>query len=214
MIGYSKEYFDWQKNLGELGGLYDTFKYAPYVKKEDVVLDFGCGGGYILKSLNIANSFGVELNDVAREECTSKGLKVEASVDNFEKNKFDVIFSNHVFEHLDSPLDTAKILGHYLKEDGLLLITVPNECNVKYRPNNIDQHLFTWSEVNLGNLLYKAGYEILEVKTVKFRWTPRFTWIHKIFGLAVFKLFCYINASIHFDRKEVMAIVRKPKNFN
>ena len=52
MIGYSKEYFDWQKNLGELGGLYDTYKYLPYIKKDDYVLDFGCGGGYILKSLN------------------------------------------------------------------------------------------------------------------------------------------------------------------
>jgi SAM-dependent methyltransferase len=214
MIGYSKEYFEWQKNLGELGGLYDTFKYLPYVKKDSFVLDFGCGGGYILKSLNVPNSFGVEPNEVARKECISKGLKVSESLDYFEFNTFDLIYSNHVFEHLDSPLETAIKLGSYLKDQGVLIITVPNECSVKYVPNNIDQHIYTWSEINLGNLLYRAGFEILEVKSVKFRWTPRFTWIHKLFGISVFKIFCFINSIIHLDRKEVMAVVRKvnPKN--
>jgi SAM-dependent methyltransferase len=209
MIGYKQEYFNWQKNLGVLGGKYDIFKYLPYIKNKDFVLDFGCGGGYILKSLNLQNSFGVEPNDAAREECKLKGLQVEASLDNFEKNYFDLIYSNHVFEHLDSPLEIAIKLRSYLKVNGLLLIAVPNECNVKYVSNNIDQHIYTWSEINLGNLLLKAGFEILEIKTIKFRWTPRFVWIHKVFGLYIFRLFCYLNAILHFDRKEVFAVVKK-----
>ena len=209
MIGYTHEYFKWQKKLGVLGGMYDKFKYLPYLRNQDYVLDFGCGGGYILHSLNIPNSFGVEPNVVAREECILKGLRVKASIDNFEKNYFDLIFSNHVFEHLDAPLETAIKLRGYLKVNGLLLIAVPNECHVKYVPNNIDQHIYTWSEINLGNLLLKAGFEILEVKTIKFRWTPRFTWIHKLFGISIFRYFCYLNAILHFDRKEVFAVARK-----
>jgi SAM-dependent methyltransferase len=209
MIGYKQEYFNWQKKLGLLGGKYDKYKYMPYINKNDCILDFGCGGGYILQSLNIPNSFGVEPNDSAREECTLKGLQVEASIDNFEKKYFDLIYSNHVFEHLDSPLETAITLRSFLKDNGLLLVAVPNECNVKYVPNNIDQHIYTWSEINLGNLLLKAGFQILEVKTIKFRWTPRFVWIHKVFGFSIFRLFCYLNAIFHFDRKEVFAVVRK-----
>jgi SAM-dependent methyltransferase len=209
MIGYAKEYFDWQKQLGKLGGKYDKYKYLPYIEDGNCILDFGCGGGYILEALNQPNSFGLEPNDIAREECISKGLSVKSSLDSFSKNFFDVIYSNHVFEHLDSPLETAIKLGTYLKKNGLLLITVPNECNVRYIPNNIDQHIYTWSEINLGNLLFRAGFEIVEVKTIKFRWTPRFLWIHSLFGLSTFKMFCHINAIIHFDRKEVMAVVRK-----
>jgi len=56
-----------------------------------------------------------------------------------------------------------------LKKEGILIVTGPNECNVKYVENNIDQHLYTWSEINLGKLLYKAGYQIIEVKTIRFR---------------------------------------------
>ena len=212
MIGYSKEYFDWQKKLGQLGGFYDNYKYVPYIRKDDHVLDFGCGGGYILNALKVIHRFGVEPNEVAREECNSKGLNVSEGLKNYSLDTFDIIYSNHVFEHLDSPLETAINLGTYLKKNGLLIITVPNECNVKYVPNNIDQHIYTWSEINLGNLLYRAGFEVVEVKTIKFRWTPRFTWIHKIFGIGAFKVFCYINAIIHFDRKEVMAIGRKILN--
>jgi SAM-dependent methyltransferase len=209
MIGYNAEYFNWQKELGVLGGKYDTLKYLPYINQNDKILDFGCGGGYILKELDHRNAFGVEPNPVAMNEALNKGLKVFPSIEEFQHSTFDVIFSNHVFEHLQSPLDVAIDLKQYLKIGGLLLVTVPNECNVKYIPNNFDQHLFTWSEINLGNMLFKAGYEIIEVKQIRFRWTPRFTWIHRFFGFKIFRLFCYMNSFLHNDRKEVMAIVRK-----
>lgn len=209
MIGYNAEYFNWQKELGVLGGKYDTLKYLPYINQNDKILDFGCGGGYILKELDHRNAFGVEPNPVAMNEALNKGLKVFPSIEEFQHSTFDVIFSNHVFEHLQSPLDVAIDLKQYLKIGGLLLVTVPNECNVKYIPNNVDQHLFTWSEINLGNMLFKAGYEIIEVKQIRFRWTPRFTWIHRFFGFKIFRLFCYMNSFLHNDRKEVMAIVRK-----
>jgi SAM-dependent methyltransferase len=208
MIGYNEEYFNWQRELGFLGGKYDTLKYLPYINENDKILDFGCGGGYILKELDHKNAFGVEPNPVAMNEALNKGLNVFPSIEIFQHSTFDIIFSNHVFEHLDSPLEVAVDLKQYLKIGGLLLVTVPNECNVKYIPNNVDQHLYTWSEINLGNMLLKAGYEIIEVKTIRFRWTPRFTWIHHLFGFKLFRLFCYMNSFLHNDRKEVMAIVR------
>ena len=46
MIGYSEDYFYWQKQLGFLGGKYDTIKYLKYIKGNDKILDFGCGGGF------------------------------------------------------------------------------------------------------------------------------------------------------------------------
>lgn len=209
MIGYKEAYYKWQKKLGELGGTYDTLKYIPYIKKGFTVLDFGCGGGFILEALKLEKGFGVEPNDTARFECELKGLKVSSTIDSYKQESFDLIYSNHVFEHLDSPLETAINLRSYLKKEGILIVTVPNECNVKYVENNIDQHLYTWSEINLGNLLYKAGYQIIEVKTIRFRWTPRFTWIHSFFGFHIFKIFCYLNSFVHNDRKEIMAIAKK-----
>jgi SAM-dependent methyltransferase len=209
MIGYSEDYFNWQKQLGFLGGKYDTIKYLKYIKENDKILDFGCGGGFILKELNHRDAFGLEPNPTAMADALSKGLKIVSSLEQLQKDSFDVIFSNHVFEHLECPIEIARELKKYLKIGGLLLVTVPNECSVKYTPNNIDQHLYTWSEINLGNMLYKSGYEVLEVKTIRFRWTPRFTWVHHFFGFNIFKLFCYFNSYLHRDRKEVMAVVRR-----
>ena len=40
----------------------------------DKVLDFGCGGGYMLSTFENTEKFGVELNDIAREKA-KKNLK-------------------------------------------------------------------------------------------------------------------------------------------
>ena len=43
---YDDDYFDWQAEAGEFGGWANQTKFVDYISKDDVVLDFGCGGGY------------------------------------------------------------------------------------------------------------------------------------------------------------------------
>lgn len=37
-------------------------KYTGYISKEDVVFDFGCGGGFLLKNIECKKKIGVEIN--------------------------------------------------------------------------------------------------------------------------------------------------------
>ena len=46
-----EDYFDFQASIGEFGGWANVTKFSDYVAPGDTVLDFGCGGGYLLKNL-------------------------------------------------------------------------------------------------------------------------------------------------------------------
>ena len=43
--------------------------------------------------------------------------------------KYDLFFSSHVIEHMYNPLDIKDWANHFLKKDGILLITCPNGSN-------------------------------------------------------------------------------------
>ena len=58
---YDETYFDWQRNQGLFGGRKNRATFAPYVQPTDCVLDFGCGGGYLLAQIDVAQSGGVRV---------------------------------------------------------------------------------------------------------------------------------------------------------
>ena len=67
---YDNNYFDnYQKQIGEFGGKANLFKFQKHISKGDKILDFGCGGGFLLNNLNCKSKFGVEINPFAREYC-------------------------------------------------------------------------------------------------------------------------------------------------
>ena len=65
MTHYDKKYFDWQKQVGVIGGYLNKFKFESQVKDTDVLMDFGCGGGYLLNNFNNAKKIGFEINKSA-----------------------------------------------------------------------------------------------------------------------------------------------------
>jgi 2-polyprenyl-3-methyl-5-hydroxy-6-metoxy-1,4-benzoquinol methylase len=69
---YDAEYFDWQKNIGAFGGWANAFMFGPSVAKDDTVIDFGCGGGFLLKNLDCKNKIGIEPNAEASESIEKK----------------------------------------------------------------------------------------------------------------------------------------------
>lgn len=69
---YDHDYFKWQKSLGEFGGWANLSKFSEFIKETDSVLDFGCGGGFLLKNLNCKKKFGIEINIPALENAKKK----------------------------------------------------------------------------------------------------------------------------------------------
>ncbi len=54
---YEEHYFnDFKKEIGEFGGRANKFMFEKHVLPSDTVLDFGCGGGFLLSNLNCKES--------------------------------------------------------------------------------------------------------------------------------------------------------------
>src|ERR1700733_11155718 len=92
---YDSAYFlDHQISGGEFGGWADIPKFQPHIAPTDKVLDFGCGGGYLLERLVCGARKGVEINPPAREAARSRNLDVAESTSGVEEGWADVIISN------------------------------------------------------------------------------------------------------------------------
>src|SRR5260370_4906836 len=99
-----KEYFAWQSGGGVFGARINAHKFRHHIRPEDTVLDFGCGGGFLLKHLNCARRIGVEINPVAREHAVSLGVAGYAEVSEVPDQVADVIVSDHALEHVPFPI--------------------------------------------------------------------------------------------------------------
>src|ERR1700733_5146933 len=80
--------------------------------------------------------------------------------------------------------------GTNLNRVGQLLLSCRQSGTTAYKPDNIDQHLYTWSAINLGNLIRHAGFEVKEVKRYAHRWPPKIALIDKLFGRTICNLAC------------------------
>jgi cyclopropane fatty-acyl-phospholipid synthase-like methyltransferase len=69
---YDSKYYDWQKGMGAFGGWANITKFNDYISPNDDVLDFGCGGGYLLKNLVCKKRVGVEINHFAALDAKKK----------------------------------------------------------------------------------------------------------------------------------------------
>lgn len=176
MTYYNKKYFDWQKKAGLYGAQQDLKFYTPFIKKSDLVLDFGCGGGYMLEKLECRGKYGVDINPLARKEAQKKGLKI---FENLEKIppalKFNVIYSHHALEHIENPAIIIRSFRKLLKKDGQLICVVPIDdwrIEKNFRANDVNQHFYTWSPLLLGNLFTHCGYKVQSVEIIERAWVP------------------------------------------
>lgn len=176
MSHYDSDYYVWQKKSGKLAGALDRWKFQPYIKTTDTVLDFGCGGGYILEKLACKKRYGVDINPVVRKEAVRRGIVMYPSIYDVPKSlKFDVIISHHTLEHLEDPAKILKELKKRMKKDGIGVHVVPiNDWrnDKKYNPHDINKHLYTWTPLLFGNLFAHCGYRIEKIDVITRAWFP------------------------------------------
>lgn len=206
---YKASYFQWQKGMGSFGGWAELVKFEKFISPYMNVIDFGCGGGYLLRNLNCKGKIGIEINDVARESATKLGVKVVKHVEEVPDGWADCIISNHALEHVNDPLNQLIILKSKLKKGGVIIFVTPCESfRVKYVPQDINYHLFTWSPMNLGNLFTEAGYHVLESKSFIHKWPPFYSIVAKIFGKVIFNFICKIYGHIRSSTVQCRIVAR------
>jgi len=169
---YNQKYFDLQHGLGRFNGVMDAWKFRPYIKPADRVLDFGCGGGYILKEQQCAKKYGIEINPAAGKIAESNGIEVYSSSQAAlvgMGQPVDIVISNHALEHTLQPATELQGLRALLRQGGLLVMYLPLVAWSKegaYDPGDWCQHLYCWTPQNIGNLLATCGYDVREARLV------------------------------------------------
>ena len=143
------------------------------------LLDFGCGAGDFLASLDQAvfAAEGVEINSVGRAACTAKGVRVRDSLPAISaagEHGFDVITMWHVLEHLPDPREVLLSLRRLLRPGGVIVIAVPNHRCLGFRLGAGDwfhldspRHLFIPSRRTLE---YLASESALKVQACHSEW--------------------------------------------
>ena len=191
---YNDQYFKFQQSSGAFSGKAMNPFFQPFIKSSDNVLDFGCGGGFILQGLECKSRFGIEINPAAREVAEKNGVKTFADIDEVEDDWADVLISCHALEHTTNPYEIICSLRTKLKRGGKVVFIVPHETHNKYVPNDVNQHLYTWSEMCIGNLFSAAGYEVLESKELLYRYPPGYKKLQRKYGWKIFNVLAKLYA--------------------
>jgi 2-polyprenyl-3-methyl-5-hydroxy-6-metoxy-1,4-benzoquinol methylase len=137
------------------------------------LFDFGCGsGGFLLEAKKAGfDVMGLELSkDLAQHVEGVHGIPVYqglASDPEFQE-KFDVIISSQVFEHLLDPRQTLEALKERLNRPGLILIEVPNQNDIRERLKRgrimNDSHLFYFSASSLSRMLRDQCFRVVKAQ--------------------------------------------------
>jgi SAM-dependent methyltransferase len=144
------------------------------------VLDIGCGNGDFLHSLKRRgwDAHGVEFSAKAAELARSRGIDVhrgELRSAAYPASFFDVVTLWHVVEHLPDPLTELAEVRRILRDDGLLVVEVPNSdcltrrlCGVRWRQFDVPRHLQHFTPLTLKQALTRAGFAIIHRQNLHF----------------------------------------------
>jgi 2-polyprenyl-3-methyl-5-hydroxy-6-metoxy-1,4-benzoquinol methylase len=151
-------------------------KYQSELKS---LLEVGAAFGTFCSEMASRNVFerivAVEPTPDLANTCRRKGIEtIEKPIEMVsfaEEDKFDVIASFEVIEHLFSPGDFIIHCRKLLKVNGLLILTCPNNKGFDFvvlgtQCESIDhEHLNYYNPKSLALLLKSHGFNILEVQT-------------------------------------------------
>ena len=148
--------------------------------QEKNLLDIGCGTGDFLATAKNSNwnVVGVEPNEDARKIANSKVDDFVYNVDElnkFQKQSFDVITLWHVLEHLPNIENQVQHLKKLLKENGQLVIAVPNHKSYDaeyykefWAAYDVPRHLWHFSKESVIRLFSEFKMEVEKTLPMKF----------------------------------------------
>ena len=99
-----------------------------FVNLNSSVLDVGCGDGNflnILKKAGFKDLTGIDL--FIDDKNMLDGITIcKTSLEDFKSDKkYDLIISNHSFEHMDNQLINLKCFEKLVSDDGIIVIRIP-----------------------------------------------------------------------------------------
>ena len=136
------------------------------------MLDFGCGAGAFLLEARERGfeGHGLELGrEMAEYVRRTHGFEVFGDLEEepFRGQRYNLITSLQVFEHLNDPRATLRQLREHLVDPAMIYIEVPNLNAIQERwkrgSTMDDSHFTYFSDRGLSRMLRDAGFEIVEI---------------------------------------------------
>jgi ubiquinone/menaquinone biosynthesis C-methylase UbiE len=178
-INYNISYSDsWWATASKLGRFfsysekmhaYTAFKISKFETPHPTILDIGFGAGYLLDQLQFkmnSTSFFAGL-DISWQNVRSYTARLKKRLKNnaaalplspfktqlpLSDNSVDMVYCNHVIEHVPSDKDLIEEIWRILKPNGFLIIMAPiNEDNL-----DVPTHVRKYSTQSFNNLLSKC----------------------------------------------------------
>ncbi len=206
---YQDEYYDeasGERFLGPLEAIvrgFRNFRVRDIVRhlpsatssRQNSVLDVGCGRGLLLERFqqNGWRVAGTQVSETARRACERRLGQPIGSGElpdlDFEAGAFRAVTFYHVLEHLVRPFDYLREAHRLLRDDGLLVVEVPNAAAPGFRvlgsrdfAFDYPHHLYFFDEVTLRGIVDRAGFDVVDVSRFSLEYAP-FTTLQNLLNL-------------------------------
>lgn len=156
----------------------ERLRYLKSVHSPGKLLDVGCGKGRFLSSVKTLGWQAVGFEpDANRKEWAKSHYGVQVYLGKlddlpFPDKYFDVITLWHSLEHMRDPSNALAQVKKKLKDEGILIVSVPNFGSVQARFGwgqwfhlDVPRHLYHFNKASLNLLLRKEGFEAISVNT-------------------------------------------------
>lgn len=177
---YSREKVRLGRVVDFLMRFFNKLKYKSvsknYSNEKGRLLDIGCGKGKFLVEARKDGweVFGIEptrrSSDVAINQYGLNIFQEYPSLGQFKAAFFDVITMWHVFEHIYNPSNILQIANSWLKDNGLLVIAIPNISSLQalfgkdlWFHLDPPRHLYHFSVKALKLILEENGFKIKHI---------------------------------------------------
>lgn len=158
------------------------------------ILDYGCGWGFFSKYLSDLKHqvTGIDLDkneiDISRtvwQENEYLEFK-KTQIKEIEDKSYDLVISSQVIEHVHNPGNYLSEINRVLKDEGELIISLPNLLTPKFIFQNLrsnltkrlkrynksilndfdkrNLHINAWDSLHFTHLISTVGFEIVNVK--------------------------------------------------
>jgi len=149
--------------------------FQTVAREGDTLMDIGAGNGvfvYCMRQLGF-DAKGVEPDeDFARYAREALGIPVITGFasDIKKTEHYDLVTLHHVLEHMTDSLAELRHLWRLLKQNGHLIIEVPNAEDILQAPGNRyhKAHIYTFNPETLSALLTRAGFSVVTMRVAPY----------------------------------------------